>query len=339
MDRPPRDSRLDVLRLAAVFAVVWLHVSAPQVSRGAGAGDLAWWVGNVASAFSLWCVPVFVMVSGALLLPGRDGAEAAQFYRRRGGRVLIPLIFWTSFYLLLRGLEQGSMSVQEVAWSVLTATPYYHLWYLYMLLGLYLATPFLRTLVAAGSRRSVLVFIAFCFAVAIVEGAFRGYRGDKGGTFLGLFLPYVGYYVAGHYLHTETPRWPRWLLVAVVAASGTLIAGLAGLLSPTVPKAWEIAYARLNPLVIVLSFAVFLLGLGLKFRAAPPPWLTRHATLTLGIYAIHPALLLVLEKLQWRGPYAQPLLGVPAATLVVFLVAAAVARGLAAVPGVRALVR
>ena len=66
-----RDVRLDLLRVIAILGVIWLHVSGEVVTASPNPGDEEWWVGNVADAFSRWCVPLFVMASGALLLPQR----------------------------------------------------------------------------------------------------------------------------------------------------------------------------------------------------------------------------------------------------------------------------
>ena len=105
-------------------------------------------------------VPLFVMITGVLLLPLPDGCPMASFYRRRVGRIAWPLVAWSLLlpvmaYLYFTGSGSGSAnpSVDLSAytpdvlvgrlWSwVLNfnfdTTP---LWYLYMLVGLYLVMP------------------------------------------------------------------------------------------------------------------------------------------------------------------------------------------------------
>ena len=54
---------LDNSRIIAIFAVVVLHAAvSPVVDTPFGSTD--WWAGNLINAFSRWCVPVFVMISG-----------------------------------------------------------------------------------------------------------------------------------------------------------------------------------------------------------------------------------------------------------------------------------
>ena len=60
--------RLDVVRVIACLAVILLHLSATIVMDRDLLGTVGWHIANVIDAATRWCVPVFVMLSGALLL-------------------------------------------------------------------------------------------------------------------------------------------------------------------------------------------------------------------------------------------------------------------------------
>ena len=79
------------LRIAAIGAVVLIHSSSGLVLNNAIRGSATWWVGVVLNRGAGWAVPVFIMVSGALLLAPRPNEGAAAFYRRRLDRIAIPL--------------------------------------------------------------------------------------------------------------------------------------------------------------------------------------------------------------------------------------------------------
>jgi len=66
---------LDDARIVAIFGVVLIHTSA-KVLLESDVGDSQWWAANVYDALARWSVPVFVMVSGALLLPQGSFASA-----------------------------------------------------------------------------------------------------------------------------------------------------------------------------------------------------------------------------------------------------------------------
>ena len=100
---------LDNARIAAILAVVILH-SAVSGVVDTDLGSGYWWAGNLYSAFSRWCVPVFVMISGALLLSPARQESLGTFYRKRMSRVLWPFLFWSAFFLgwtLVKGIAKG----------------------------------------------------------------------------------------------------------------------------------------------------------------------------------------------------------------------------------------
>lgn len=130
----PWDGSLDVLRAGAAVLVVLLHCSGSL--RPLAEFGPEWWGTALLQAFTRSAVPLFVMISGALLI-GPETENLAAFYRRRASRILVPLIFWTLFYQLIstRGLSG------RIVATIYGGTPYPHLWYLYMLLCLYFVLP------------------------------------------------------------------------------------------------------------------------------------------------------------------------------------------------------
>ena len=100
----PWDGSLDVLRTGAAVLVVLLHCSGSL--RPLAEFGPEWWGTALLQAFTRSAVPLFVMISGALLI-GPETENLAAFYRRRASRILVPLIFWMLFYQLIstRGLS------------------------------------------------------------------------------------------------------------------------------------------------------------------------------------------------------------------------------------------
>ncbi len=97
---PPRRWDLDALRLLAIAAVVAIHVFGLLVSAGRR-GSPHWWGAVVIDIGLTWAVPVFVMISGALVLaPRAHAAGPAVFYRKRFARIVPALLVWHLVYLL-----------------------------------------------------------------------------------------------------------------------------------------------------------------------------------------------------------------------------------------------
>ncbi len=80
---------LDAARVISIFAVVFLHISASVVTE-ADFGSSTWWHGNFYDSLVRWCVPVFVMVSGALLLDERRVEDTISFYKGESGEYCCP---------------------------------------------------------------------------------------------------------------------------------------------------------------------------------------------------------------------------------------------------------
>lgn len=321
---PIRHPALDQLRSLAALAVVWLHVAASVVVRNPDPHSLVWWLGNVADAASRWCVPVFLMISGALLLD-RSAAEQAPltFLRRRYQRLAAPWLFWTVLYFGVTASD-SPLTLQSARQSLFTGTPWYHLWYLYMLFGLYLVTPALRRIVATCNHHQLGALILCCFMGGGIEVLIL-HRGEN--FFLWRCLPLLGYFLAGHYLFaTASRRLPGitpGLLLQVIGACVLLIAaGTAWLLPGMGLRACTLMYAWQNPLVIIMSLAIFSLLLRSAGTTLLGGSLQRLAPLSFGIYLLHPLWLLGLGNLgvtAWRW---HPALGIPLLTLVVVALSA-----------------
>ena len=98
---PARHASLELLRTAAALAVVGVHAAAMVLVALPDGQGSAWWAANLWDSFCHWCVPVFVMISGAVLLSGPADQPAGEFYRRRALRLWQPALFWTLLYLAL----------------------------------------------------------------------------------------------------------------------------------------------------------------------------------------------------------------------------------------------
>jgi len=90
------------LRILAIYAVVTGHVTI-WMTQGAEPFSFNWWLGCWIFFLCVCSIPVFVMVSGALLLDDRRRESAVEFYRRRLYRVGIPFVVWSVVYGGLSG--------------------------------------------------------------------------------------------------------------------------------------------------------------------------------------------------------------------------------------------
>lgn len=337
---------LDRLRLWAILAVVVIHaISAATRKSGTGWHPAAWWASNLINTACLWCVPVFVMVSGALMLDASRKPSGPHFLRRRMNRIVLPLAFWIGVYLIFQRQFYGvDLSFGDTWKSLASGDPYLQLYFLFIVAGLTLLAPVMRRLIAHSTRRELRIATGAALAFGLAEHAFRELGGGGSLNAVTRFLPYIGYYLAGHLLATAeiSPRGQQ--LARRIAVAGWLATAIgSGLLASH--YGWTTSgyflYDYLSPTVMVMSLAVFVAARGWTPKHLSRARLRQYGAATFGVFLIHPLLLFPFQRRLdlpdtidlWRTViWAVPLaLGVCVASGAICLV-------LAKVPGVRRLI-
>jgi surface polysaccharide O-acyltransferase-like enzyme len=299
---------VNILRIIAIYAVVAAHV-AVWLARGTQSFTFNWWIGCWIFYLAHFSIPVFVMISGALLLDDSRQETMSQFYKRRMTRVGIPLAAWTIVYFAARVfLDHETLSASQVLHLILTGDVCYHLWFLYMIFGLYLMTPMLRDFVRRASRNQRLFVIVLGLVLANAYYQTDAIVWHNQRSIFTRFIPFIPYYLCGYELRLIDPkRVPSVYLLLAVVASALYLAGLSGPFfadAGGLQKRFVFDYFSLPQ--IVLSIAVFWAAYLYDSTAKPLQGIGKTAiewvaSTTLGIYAMHP---LVLWYIQDRlGKY------------------------------------
>jgi surface polysaccharide O-acyltransferase-like enzyme len=295
---PTRTAWMDAARVIAILAVVLIHVLAPTVEgKGVDVGEPGWWVANVLNSASRWCVPVFLMISGALALDPTKVSRPRDFYRKRWARIGVPLVFWTAFYLAFRQVALGAdITPDQAGRDVASGAPFLQLYFLYVLAGLVLITPFLKVITRHATWRMQLWFAVVLLALGVLDqvASYLGGVGEPNAATR--FLPFAGYYVLGWVLRDVlvTRRWMAWTASAWVVSVG-VVATLAAV--EDFGTVGRYAYGFLSPPVVVMSVTGFLL-LHSWLRSGWG-WLRPVAPLAFGVFLIHGALVFALRR--WTG--------------------------------------
>jgi surface polysaccharide O-acyltransferase-like enzyme len=290
-----------------------------------------------------WCVPVFVMISGVLLLNPQRLQSAGVFYRKRMSRILIPLAFWTAFYLGLRLCFEG-LSWPEAGRDIVRASPYGHLWFLYMIAGLYFLTPILQPYVRLTALREQAVIVTLLLLGASAHDLISVFTGGHGKpTMFSLFLTYVPYYLCGYVLYRAdlSTRWIQYCALGALVGWLGIALGT-GLLYPRISL---YLYGWHTPPTVLLSIGLFAAACHLFRRTASV--LERRGSLiryldsvSLGIYLIHPLFIFALKAVGHYGEHiAQwPALSIPMMSLLLITASALMTSLLKAIPVVRRIV-
>lgn len=311
---------VDLLRVIACFLVVVAHACDPFVAQ-LDANRTDFLSGAFIGSLVRPCVPLFVMISGLLLLPVNMNMK--DFYSRRAKRLIAPFVFWSLMMPVLYFLYVAS-GIQTVSPNLvaedhtLTATlqKFYTfifnfnydtipLWYVYMLIGLYLFMPIISAWLVQASKRDIQWFlriwlVSMCLPYVEVIAPVLGY---SGGALLGVcdwnpygmlyyFSGFLGYIVLAYYLKQYPLNWnmgkrlavgiPLFLLGYAITAGGFLYAQEN---SPGNFPMLEIPWYFFGLNVFVMTFSVYIIFQKLNVKASP--LLSKVAALTFGIYLCH----------------------------------------------------
>lgn len=219
--KPSPLSWADRLRNVATLMVIAIHVSGPVAESLTTYNGSAWWVANLWDAMCRPAVPLFVMLSGFLLL-SKD-YPLIPFLKRRFSRVLIPALFWMVIYLVYNHIAKGDpATVAEAGKKLLLGPVHYHLWFIYLIIGLYLVYPMLRAWVRQASELEFRFFFLMCIIGAWGYKILYVFFGLGIGVYFELFTNNAGYFVLGYYLGTKATGtgWESEGRVSVLDSKG-----------------------------------------------------------------------------------------------------------------------
>src|SRR3989338_6228729 len=295
---------VDVIRSVAIFLVVLLHVSAPFVTAFRRIPLNQWLVANFYDSISNQSVPLFLMISGFLILSRYKSDQLKMFVKKRFLKVFIPFIIWSVFYLFWRIYFHGeSLNLTLMFRQFITTKTYYHLGFFYYLLSLYLITPFVYQLIR--NRVLIFPFLFLWFIFISINELFRPLKFySRVGT--EMFTPYLGFYVVGYALGnnillTFKKMGPKVLFLIFLISNLFIFIGTT-YLSIWKGKFISVLYIYYTPFVFFSSLTSFLLLKNIKWDIfnRQRVWLTnlikRVSLISFGIYLIHPIIIELLYR-------------------------------------------
>ena len=160
-----REVWVDWLRVFACLLVMVVHSSEPFYLDGYDTliltdADLIW--ASAIDSAARMSVPLFVIASSYLLFPLRY--SSGEFFKRRTVRILIPFVVWSVVYALCYGDPLTNLSTLLLNFNF-TAS---HLWFVYMLVGIYILMPILSPWAKDVSKKELKVYLALWLLTTII---------------------------------------------------------------------------------------------------------------------------------------------------------------------------
>ncbi len=156
---------LDWMRVAACLMVMVVHATEPFYLGGDGSLILtqtdAFWA-SFFDSFVRACVPLFIIASSYLQFPLHYSSE--EFFRRRAVRILVPFVLWTVVYALVWGSPVQNFKDLLLNFNYAAG----HLWFVYMLVGVYLLMPLLSPWAERVGRTELRIYLGLWLFTTVI---------------------------------------------------------------------------------------------------------------------------------------------------------------------------
>lgn len=324
-NRNKRVAYLDLLRILAIFAVIFQHFCPGYYN----ADDFNKNAVNIMVSLTDWCVPVFVMISGALLLNPQKEFSVKRFFKKNVLRIFVALCFWSIIYGVYYNISHFGSDWKLTSLFIpifVKRLPWYHLWFVYMILALYLLIPIIRIFLKNATQKQIQYFILLAVLASSIE-------------YWNVFMPtlnfslsemggYVGYLVIGYYLNRfELTNRSRKIIYLSALLSAIWIVALNWVNG--VPPHTYPSYT--SPFVMVISIAVFLLFKN-NCQIRPNSHIARLSNLVFGVYLVHDLFIQFFSNIIPKEWGSSALVFVPIAAIAVFICSAIVSFVISKIP-------
>ncbi len=312
---------LDFVKFIAIFMMIAVHCTDNVTPAERSEPWYNLW-GSFYGSFMRPAIPLFVMVTGALLLPVRQNISA--FYKKRLTRLVVPFIIWSVLYNLfpwITGLLGLSPTVINdfFAWAEpdqsfsgalhnILMIPFnfsmlaVQMWYVYLFIGLYLYMPIFSAWIKQASIKEQQVFLFLWFISLFIPYLREYLTKDLWGTcswnefgLLYYFAGFNGYLLLGYYIVNNDINF-SWSKLAIVGVP-TFVVGYCitffGFKSVTaVPgqpaELVELFFTYCSPNVLMMTLPVFLVVRKIQFSSVIiRRFSVSISTCTFGIWMSH----------------------------------------------------
>ncbi len=300
-----RNMNIELIRVLSCIFVVILHVSNFYKRNIESITMSSYNINLIINAITYICVPLFFMITGALLL----NREPKNSIKRTLNGIKI-LGIWTIIYAIWNYILNDDFSLMNIFYSPIEA----HLWYMYALIGIYIALPFMQILYKNMNKQYKQYFLILWFILLMFRyvSAYYGYYPDYDVPFLGGSSYYFGYLFLGSYIneYKNDINKNKSLLLFILSIIGLLL--LCFISSKT-----DIILQYRNPCVIFASMSIFHYILSLDNVFINHKWIEKISETSLGIYLVHIIYLDVFKRINYLSLHS--IIGTPLLSIIIFL--------------------
>jgi len=336
------------LRVFATLTVILLHAAGFGSLHVKKLAYTDWWICHIINVFGRFAVPVFVMLSGYLLIGKYE--ELNSFLKKRLTRIFVPFVIWSLVYIIWSNFK--GQPNERTPWTIGDFTQKIlsgggggsgHLWFVYMLLGIYAFTPIISRWIKGTEnspnpntqRNEIRYFIFLWFVGNVVYTLVNKWFGFEIKFDIRYFTGFVGYFVLGYWLGKTGTKLSKSMLILLFLASWALTAYICYAVSWEAGKYIYDYTDYLSVPVILMSVSIFLF-----FQKACDvdflPRLMQELDITsYGVYLVHALILRILSReYQINFTWIHPVVGISVHFLLTAVISYLVVKIISKIPKV-----
>lgn len=357
----------DLLRIFATFGVIVIHVGATGwYTKAAYTWD--WQIMNMWHSIFRWPVPLFVMISGMFNIEkfdiGQPLKKGIKNIIKKLFHIYCTLFFWTIFYnifipiILHYNIKEfltnplDFLNLREILYcfyKAIIGNSWFHFWFLYMIIGLYILTPLIKIFIANCRRNYLEYFLAIVF-LAVALNFFDTLKDILKDI---VFLPhslyiqipelsgYVGYYIAGYYFSKyKLPKKVEYIIYILGVLSVFFSIFGTSFISIKKHELNQTLLVATTPHIMIATVAIFLFvknSLGkANISNITSSIIENISKCSFDIYSIHVFMIVAVNNYLGLYWYTfNPILSVPVICVLVFLLSYIVSLGISKIPVVK----
>lgn len=219
----------DVLRVMAIIGIIFCHVSKDYIMKDMG--TLNFYISAFYDCFRDFSVPIFVMLSGALLIGKKD--SLLHFFKKRLSRILIPFIFWSILTIIYSfSYIKHSIDFNNAIDIILghSGTMGVTFWFIWMIIIVYVGVFFVNKIIEHGNKKiegfdkkfiTILTILSVVYIILYQQHVFVSAYYSTILSYYISFLTFaiIGYYIANtNFVQTKVKTNKLVIITAILSA-------------------------------------------------------------------------------------------------------------------------
>lgn len=319
---------IECIRVFAIFLTIMVHISNLYIMRYPSLEGWKFFSAVTYNSIARVCVPLFFMISGIFLLKGEY--DRMKYIARIKRFVLILVVWSVIYYLDNYGFtlkNAGKIFVQSIFNPSMTSR---HLWFMYAIIGIYIALPFIQNMCKNMTREQENMFLILWVVLSGLDSVYVPLASRYVGMDLTVSYPvpiinatyYLGYFVVGHIIYERCREVKQRKKITGLCVFSYLVAtvlsvAITYLVSMHDHKYFDAMTWYRGILVIAASVALFIL-IVVNEEKIKGSVILKLSELSFGVYLVH--YIFVSEIVErWEVVELNPILFIPLITLGVYV--------------------